>query len=149
MFFCISYGLSCASTFVHSLPVLFFGRFLGGISTSILYFAFESWLLGAAGSHTVSSSDLSAILGRATLVNSIIAALAGVVSNELVKQTDLFTSPFAASAAVLLLGFVIIGVSLQENYGSREDSASDGISLYRLSEAWKIVSSGEWRTRPR
>lgn len=127
------------------LPVLLLGRVLGGVSTSILYSAFESWLISASNSLALSQSDLSSIMGRASLVNGFVAAATGVISNELVAATGSFASPFVASGALLLLGWVVIKGTWTENYGSGGGTtvaSSDVFQLRRLGQAWKIVRTG-------
>lgn len=127
------------------LPVLLFGRLLGGISTSILYSAFESWLVSSSNAQGFSQSDLSTILGRATLVNGFVASGAGVFSNQLVGFTGSFASPFVASGVLLVLGWMVIGSSWSENYGAQDNMAkagSDVLQLKRLGQAWRIVSNG-------
>lgn len=128
------------------LPVLLCGRVLGGISTSILFSAFESWLLSSSSSLAISQSDLSKIMGRATLVNGFVATGAGVVSNELVGFTSTFASPFIASGVLLILAWVVIRASWHENYGSGGGSTgSDGIfQTKRLAAAWGIVRKGHF-----
>lgn len=41
----ILYGLGCITKHFNNIYILMFGRVLAGISTSILYSAFESWLV--------------------------------------------------------------------------------------------------------
>ncbi|EMD35660.1 hypothetical protein CERSUDRAFT_53292 [Gelatoporia subvermispora B] len=142
--FCITYTLACVCILFPSLPILFLGRVLGGVSTSILYSAFESWLISSANSLSLPPSDLSTILGRATLVNAIVATAAGVVSNELVETTGTFSSPFIASGLILALGWVVISGSWTENYGRGGGSATIGSDIFqvkRLGLAWKTVSN--------
>ncbi|KAL4072396.1 hypothetical protein V8B97DRAFT_361495 [Scleroderma yunnanense] len=76
--FCMTYVFTCFGITIPYLPILFLGCLAGGISTFILYSALESWLVSAANRLTISSSDLSTIFGRATLVNGFVATGAGV-----------------------------------------------------------------------
>ncbi|KAI0754191.1 hypothetical protein C8Q80DRAFT_352712 [Daedaleopsis nitida] len=141
MMFCLIYALACAFIQFPSLPFLFVGRLLGGFGTAILLSIFETWLITSANHLTLSSRDLSSILGRATLVNSVVAALAGMASNELVDRTDSFASPFLASASLLLFGWVVISFLWSENYGAAASSADAMVDFKRLWEAWGIVRS--------
>ena len=120
------------------------GRLLGGISTSILYSAFESWVISSSQTLQLSDMDLSSILGRATLVNGFVATGAGVFSNTLVEVSHSFASPFVASGALLLLAFVVIKGLWVENYGSRDasDTAPGIFQAKRLAQAWNIVRHG-------
>lgn len=125
------------------LPVLLFGRVLGGISTSILFSAFESWLISSATSSALPSADLSTIMGRATLVNGFVATGAGVVSNKLVSYTSNFASPFIASGMLLILGWTVIRGTWLENYGGGGGSTdADTFQIRRLRQAWGIVRRG-------
>ncbi len=106
--FCITYTLACLCTLVNALPILYLGRVLGGISTSILFSAFESWLISSANALHLSEHQLSSIFGRATVVNGAVAFLAGISSNQLVSKYEVFTTPFMASGAVLFLAYFVI-----------------------------------------
>ena len=143
--FCFTYGLACLCILIPSLPVLLFGRVLGGISTSILFSAFESWVISSSNNLSLSQSDLSSILGRATLVNGFVATGAGVFSNQLVAFSDSFASPFVASGVLLVVAYVVIQTSWGENYGS-PDASPDGdggfFQIRRLAEACRILSHG-------
>lgn len=119
------------------------GRVLGGVSTSILFSAFESWLVSSVSSSALPTADLSTIMGRATLVNGFVATGAGVISNQLVEKTGNFTVPFIASGALLVFGWIVIRASWGENYGSGGGAATDDMfQVKRLGKAWNIVRKG-------
>jgi len=83
-------------------------------------------------------------MGRATLLNGFVATGAGVVSNQLVSLSKTFVSPFIASAALLLVAFVVIRGTWTENYGSGGGTQdADIFQLKRLGLATRIVSNGE------
>ena len=144
MLFCLTYAGACACTLTPTLPILFFGRVLGGISTSILYSGFESWLVSSSNNMGLSQGDLSKIFGSATLVNGFVATTSGVMSNEIVGFSGTYTSPFIASGLILLLSWVVIRSVWTENYGGGGGvmSSSDPFQLRRLGVAWRIVSQG-------
>jgi hypothetical protein len=82
-------------------------------------------------------------MGRATLINGLVAAGAGVVSNQLVGATNTFVSPFVASGALLILGWAVIRGTWLENYGARGATAeTDVFQVKRLVSAWSIVRKG-------
>lgn len=145
--FCITYTLACVCTLFPSFVILLFGRVLGGLSTSILFSCFESWLMSSSSSLGLKESELSGIMGRATLVNGFVATTAGVVSNQLVGTTHNFQTPFVASGALLLLAWSMIKGSWGENYGSTGGEA-DLFQIARLRVAWKIVREGLWSSYP-
>lgn len=135
---------------IPTLPILLLGRLFGGVSTSILYSAFESWLITSSNNHALPQADLSAILGRATLFNGFVATSAGVFSNQLVAYTSSFSSPFIASAALLVLSFFVIQGLWAENYGASDSSLTEGgsniLQTKRLKQAMQIVMSGTFFT---
>ncbi|KAF8205256.1 hypothetical protein K438DRAFT_1818843, partial [Mycena galopus ATCC 62051] len=143
--FCVTYTLACLCILVPFFPILLLGRVLGGISTSVLFSAFESWLISASSAHALGSGELGTIMGRATLVNGLVATGAGVFSNQLVGFTGSFASPFVASGALLLLAWAVIRATWVENYGGNSGSvaevASDPFQLARLGRALSIVSA--------
>lgn len=145
LIFCVTYALTCGCILFPYLPILLVGRVLGGISTSILYSAFESWLISSSTGLALPQSDLSTIMGRATLLNGFVATGAGIASNQLVSVTTSFATPFLASGALLLLAYVVIRGTWIENYGGGGGSTgatSDPFQLKRLGTAWRIVRSG-------
>ncbi|KAF8156026.1 hypothetical protein B0H34DRAFT_659078 [Crassisporium funariophilum] len=140
LIFCVTYTTACGCIMIPYLPILFFGRILGGVSTAILFSAFESWLISESTSVTLHSTDLSTIMGRATLINGFIATGAGVVSNKLVEATHNFVSPFMASGAILVLAWLLIGRTWTENYGSLSRTTDrDILQIRRMGHACNIV----------
>ena len=97
--------------------------------------------MSSSSSLGLKESELSGIMGRATLVNGFVATAAGVVSNKLVGTTHNFQTPFIASGALLMLAWSMIRGSWGENYGS---TGGDGdiFQIARLRAAWKIVMEG-------
>jgi len=142
MIFCITYTLSCVCTLFPSFIILFSGRILGGLSTSILFSSFESWLVGSSSSLGLGEGELSTIMGRATLVNGFVATTAGIFSNNLVAWTNNFQAPFVASGAALILAWVMIKGAWGENYGTTSGD-TDILQITRLKAAWKIVKQGK------
>ncbi|VDM80360.1 unnamed protein product [Strongylus vulgaris] len=63
----ILYGLACVTKHFGIMEVLMIGRFLGGISTSILFSAFESWLVYEHNKRGFSESALATVFSHAAL----------------------------------------------------------------------------------
>ncbi|KAI5828017.1 hypothetical protein K523DRAFT_61754 [Schizophyllum commune Tattone D] len=55
--FCVSYALSCALIQFPFLPILFAGRALGGLSTSVLFSTFEGRLVNATSQYRVNLAE--------------------------------------------------------------------------------------------
>ncbi|KAI0261625.1 hypothetical protein BC834DRAFT_461545 [Gloeopeniophorella convolvens] len=143
LLFCVLYATTCALLLFPFFPLLLLARVFGGIATSILFSAFESWLVSSSSNAGLQSEDLSAIMGRATLVNGFVATTAGIVSNQLVEwNSGGFRSPFVASGGLLLLAWLVISGSWSENYGGGAAQASTDIfQVRRLGAAWRIVAA--------
>ncbi|VDL80621.1 unnamed protein product [Nippostrongylus brasiliensis] len=120
----ILYGCSCITKHFASMEILMIGRFLGGIATSILYSAFESWVVYE---HIKSSliqrgfpeNLLGTVFSHAALGNSLIAIVSGVLAQ---KAADVFgyVAPFDVSLMVLLVMCVFIFQTWPENYGDEK-----------------------------
>jgi MFS family permease len=108
--FCVTYSIACFSTLVPKLPVLFLGRVFGGLSTSMMYSAFESWMVTEYHRRGLekAGTSLSSMFGVMTTLNSIVAILAGVFSEWLVQVTRTKRAPFMASAGLLMIAFWVI-----------------------------------------
>ena len=143
MLFCVTTALSCLLINIPFLPVLFFGRFLGGFSAAIQTTTLESWIVAAANALNLSSKNLSNILGHAMLVNSIVATVAGVASDKLVEWQGTFNSPFIAGSILLAAALVLVAQTWSENYGSRAGPTSGVFALHHLHEAWTSIYTGE------
>lgn len=147
LLFCILYASTCGLLLFPFFPLLLLGRIFGGISTSILFSGFESWLISSSSNAALNSEDLSAIMGRATLVNGFVATTAGIFSNQLVEWNNGgFRSPFVASGCLLLLAWVVISGSWSENYGGGAGAgtaqvSTDVFQIRRLGAAWRIVAA--------
>src|SRR5688572_24596928 len=97
-------------------------------------------------------------MGRATLVNGMVAVAAGVVSDELVRTMGTYVAPFIASAVLLSVAWVAIKGSWSENYGLGGGTGGGGsggvdalglgggwreaLGVKRLGQAWSIVKNG-------
>ena len=108
--FCLIYTLSCLSTLFPIALYLFVGRTLGGMSTSILYSAFESWMVTEFGKRGLAEkgASLSRLFGLVTSTNSLVAIASGVVSEWLVRITGTRTAPFMAAVVCLMLGLAVM-----------------------------------------
>lgn len=122
--FCAAYALSCALTMVPSLPLLFAGRVLGGVGTSLLFSVFESWMVTDFHARGLGEKggDLSRTFGVMSTLNSVVAIASGVFSEWVVGVSGTRKAPFAAAVALLGVAFWVISTRWEENYG---DSAKD------------------------
>jgi MFS family permease len=131
--FCVMYSLACITKHFPSYPILMVGRILGGISTSILFSAFEAWMIHEHHDKAYVEDWLGQTYAICTSGNAIIAIAAGMVASF---ARDAFgpVAPFDVSLIFLVVGAVIISMTWRENYGD----ASIDLST-TLSNAWERI----------
>eukprot|EP00270_Netrium_digitus_P002926 TRINITY_DN1332_c0_g1_i1.p1 TRINITY_DN1332_c0_g1~~TRINITY_DN1332_c0_g1_i1.p1 ORF type:complete len:473 (-),score=78.42 TRINITY_DN1332_c0_g1_i1:487-1905(-) len=124
--YCIIYILSCFTKHYNSYFVLMIGRVLGGIATSLLFSAFESWLVAEHFKRGFEANWLSITFSKAIFLgNGLVAILAGLIANTLVTSLGLGpVSPFDAAAVLLAIGMAIILGTWTENFGDPSENKS-------------------------
>lgn len=152
--FALAYSLGALSTVANSLPLLYAGRFCGGVGTSLLFSAPEAWLIGEAKGSGFGGGLLSQTFGLAYLGDSVVAMLAGQLAGRVAGRSGP-SAPFVASTAFLLLGAAVVSFGWKENYGGggggggeaaaggqavKAGGASDGL-LGRVGAAWAAMVS--------
>ena len=79
--YCMLYALACFFIHFRVPALLYIARFLGGISTSLLYSVFEAWMVGEhCGRHGWSGALLSRHFSLLTFANFCAAAITGMVA---------------------------------------------------------------------
>ncbi|KAH7330487.1 hypothetical protein BKA65DRAFT_509480 [Rhexocercosporidium sp. MPI-PUGE-AT-0058] len=119
--FCVLYSLSCLSLLTDNVPILFIGRALSGMSTTLMYSVFESWMITEfnKGFPNEPGSTLSGIFSTMTTLNAVIAIAAGVVAESSTDSVGTQKAPFVVAVVVLIASFVAIRRLWGENYGER------------------------------
>lgn len=115
------YSICCWTKHSSDFHVLVVGRFFGGISTSILFSAFEAWLVSEHHSKGYSDEWLSATFSTATTLNGLVAIVSGIVANTLVNAFG-FVAPFDLSWILLLAGGAFIALNWPENTGNQSQA---------------------------
>ncbi|KAK8072178.1 major facilitator superfamily domain-containing protein [Apiospora saccharicola] len=131
-----------------NLPVLFFGRLTGGVSTTLLFSVFEAWMISTyheQGLQT-SSLELSTMFGNMTTLSCAVAIASGVFGDVLVAHSGTRTWPFMAAGLCCVGAAYLISKIWNENYGARSveqtswEDLKSGLSAI-LGDA-KILSLG-------
>jgi len=134
LLYCFLYILSCMSKHFNSFPMLMFGRVTGGISTSLLFSAFESWLVSEHNTrHGFNGKLLGYNFSMMYFVNYVVAIVAGLVGDpfkDAFKQTAIignfymggYLMPFDVAIVCLLIGGAYVAMNWEENYGSAQNS---------------------------
>ncbi|KAL5682628.1 hypothetical protein ACJX0J_009013, partial [Zea mays] len=140
--YCITYILSCITKHSPQYKVLMIGRVLGGIATSLLFSAFESWLVAEHNKKGFDPQWLSITFSKAIFLgNGLVAIVAGLFANFLADNMGFGpVAPFDAAACFLAIGMAIILSSWGENYGDSSDS-KDLITQFK--GAAKAIASDE------
>ena len=111
------------------------GRLLGGIATSILFSAFESWLVFEHNKRGFNDNMLSTIFSHATLGNSLVAICAGIIA-QAAADTFGYVAPFDVALAILCLMAVLLIITWPENYGDSKAAVQDSFikAFYTIKE---------------
>lgn len=93
-----------------NIYILFLGRVLGGISGTLLWSVFESWLVAEFNKLMREETDaaMSAIFSMMTTSNTCVAIVAGLLAEWLVRVAGTAKAPFVASLGCLSLAFLAI-----------------------------------------
>ena len=116
------------------------GRVLGGIATSLLFSAFESWLVCEHFKRGFSEQSLGDTFSWAVFLgNGLMAIFAGFLGNFLVDDLGLGrVAPFDAAIVAMLAGGVLMAATWPENHG---DQAGRGVRQ-QFGKAWAAISTG-------
>lgn len=135
--YAVTYALSCATKHSPDFNILMIGRLLAGISTSILFSAFESWLVSEHNRRGYEQTLLAETFSKAQFGNAVIAIISGQIAGGV---AGIFgkVAPFDTAAAVLGALALIVALTWTENYGDQRQSVSGG-----LGAAWTTMIADE------
>ncbi|NWX93427.1 MFSD5 protein, partial [Nothoprocta ornata] len=119
--FSLTYSICCLTKLSWDYFVLVVGRILGGLSTALLFSAFEAWYVHEhVERHDFPAEWIPATFSRAAFWNSVIAVGAGVVANCFAEWLGLGpVAPFMVSIPLLMLTGVFAMKNWDENYGKK------------------------------
>ncbi len=155
MLYCITYIASCATKHFKSFWVLLLGRILGGISASLLFSVFESWLVCEHHAHGFHADLLGEVFALQTFGTGLVAVISGIVAQVASDSMPLtlidsdeelyfggYVTSFDVAALVLGLGGVIMACLWKENYGSTTGATNHEASIFSvqtLKEGLEVV----------
>jgi MFS family permease len=98
--FCAIHSLATVSVCFNNLAILILGRVLGGVALTLLWAAFESWMITEYNERgfAQSSLSLSSVFGIMTTSKCITAIFAGVLGHCVVLALGSKTHPFILGA---------------------------------------------------
>lgn len=124
--YCVLNALSCLIMHSHCLPMLFLGRILSGVATTLLFSVFDAWMITAYRQEGLDESvlPLGNLFKNMTALSSVVAIISGLAGDALAQLLGTRTGPFTAGALSSVAASALMTFSWQENYGSR--STDDG-----------------------
>jgi len=144
LLYCVTYLAHCATKHVNSFLVLTVGRILGGISTSLLFSVFDSWLVSESLRRGFHGEQLGDTFSLAYFGSNVVAIVAGQVGEVAANYRPLtqigagvhyggYVTPFDLANGVLVVCMAVIARSWPENYGASKAGGTD------FGEAFKLV----------
>jgi len=123
---------------VPSMPLLLFGRVLGGLSTSLLFSAFESWMVSEHRNRKFPEHLLASTFSISAWGNGVVAIVAGVCAQFASDAAgDIGPFQLAIFLTVCTLFFIM---PWKENYGSSERSVDgETSSLSSLAQSVRVA----------
>jgi MFS family permease len=103
--------------------VLLAGRVLGGISTNLLFSAFESWMTTEHRRRGFPDEWLSRTYAEASIGNGAMAIFAGIVA-QVLEDSFGHIGPFQGAIALTVLALILV-MGWEENYGEEEKKEGD------------------------
>jgi MFS transporter, MFS domain-containing protein family, molybdate-anion transporter len=130
----------------HNFTILMIGRVMGGVSTNLLFSAFESWLTTEHRKQGFPDEWLSRIYSQCSVVNGSTAVLAGIVAQVLEDYLG-HIGPFHGAVGLTAIALLLI-LGWEENYGEERAGDHTKSSLtHQFVEGWKttISNSNVWK----
>merc|ERR1719440_2530707 len=135
--YCVIYFGHCLTKHWGLFRVLMVGRILGGISTSLLFSVFDSWLVSESQREGFDGEQLGNTFSLAYFGSSVAAIAAGQLGElaaniaPLTKLGDSgmyygYIAPFDLANMVLVLCMIYVSKKWGENYGSGGSSGGGG-----------------------
>mmetsp|Transcript_97433 Transcript_97433/g.231848 ORF Transcript_97433/g.231848 Transcript_97433/m.231848 type:complete len:448 (+) Transcript_97433:77-1420(+) len=136
---------------VNNFPLLLLGRVMGGVSTSLLFSAFETWMVSEHRKRGFPEGWLADTFGTASFINGMSAIVAGICA-QLAADRLGEIGPFQAAIALTVLALFFV-VFWEENYGSsdeegkkkegeKESSTNAGVAFKAIMSDRKIFLTG-------
>eukprot|EP00171_Calliarthron_tuberculosum_P008630 IDg8630t1 len=137
MLYCAVYALSCVTKHSPSFWVLLIGRLCGGVATSILFSAFESWMVYEHTARGFAPRLLAVTFAKAQFGNGVVAIAAALIAGWFAERFGK-VMPFDAALGTLAALAGVLATTWRENYGDAAVSAAGG-----LAQAWRSLVADE------
>lgn len=138
--FCALYTLGALSTKSSLLSLVFLGRLVNGVGTSLLFSAPEAWLVGESQRTEGGGDWLGETFGLAYAGDSVVAILAGKLSGAAASRRGP-TGPFELSTVCLALGALFTAFLWRENVATVSPDADDADAKPSIRDAIDVIRS--------
>ncbi len=125
MAYFVIYIASACCKITPRFDILLLGRILGGIGTALLSTALESWMVAEHKRYKYSQSLLDDTFSKATLCNSAVAVLAGLMA-QLSADTYGYLAPFMVAIGPLVFGLYFCWRDWKEDETTVTSTTCDG-----------------------
>lgn len=129
-----------------NFPVLIIGRIMGGVSTNLLFSAFESWMTTEHRKKGFPEEWLSRTYSMCSVGNGTMAIMAGIVA-QVLEDAFGHIGPFQGAVALTCLALVLV-LGWEENYGEEHagDHSTSSLSS-NFFDGWRKTMSDSriWR----
>jgi MFS family permease len=146
MLYAVTYITGCFTKLFPSYWILMIGRFLSGISTSLLFSSFESWMVCEHNKEGFESSLIGDTFSHATFLNGLMAVSAGLVANFVASSFG-FVGPFVVAMLPLAACGALVFLTWGENYGNTSEdmmsSLKKGFKLIREDSTVAALGLGQ------
>ncbi len=124
--YCACYIIACLTKTIPEFWILMIGRILSGVSTSLLFCSFESWMVCEHHKMGFDDALLGDTFSLATFGNGVVAVLAGLVANVVASWFG-FVAPFLFAIIPLSICGYMIRTTWTENYGNTDSRVFEGL----------------------
>jgi len=143
LMYCGLYIMSALLKHVKIYEVLMIGRIMGGLATSLLFSAFDSWIVCEHEKRNLGMEAVSDTFSSAVYYNGVVAVLAGLLAQAAASIQPLtqvtqdfyiggYVAPFDLSIIFCTVSGLLIMCLWTENYGERKESET----------IWKSLNAG-------
>lgn len=131
----VTYICACFTKMVPEYWTLMLGRFLSGVSTSLLFSVFESWMVCEHQKQGFDSSLLASTFSNAIFGNGLVAVGAGFVANAAAANYG-YIAPFIVAILPLATVAFIVSTTWAENYGNQQSNV-----LSSLKQGFELIQN--------
>lgn len=131
----ITYIAACFTKMVPEYWTLMLGRFLSGVSTSLLFSVFESWMVCEHQKQGFDSSLLAGTFSNAIFGNGLVAVGAGFMANAAAANYG-YIAPFICAIFPLAAVAFLVSTTWSENYGNQQSNVFSS-----LKQGFELIQS--------